>query len=433
MRLALDPELRERALAGANPPLRVRPAPQPDARGSRRRTPAWQVPDAVKAAVWQRDDHTCRYCGFRALRYQEVAVAGGNARDPDQMGTVCLFCHQCLHLGLAAQMRSAVLLWLPEVAQSDLSWMARELYLARISTRGAERAQRLLDALMTRRAPVRDVLGTDDPGVLARWLALAQRDDPAEADRGGPAGAGAGDASAGGGGAPPTPIQPLTEELLACVRLLPLDRRILRADALEFNQFPQVLAWWRSPQGPFGGRAAQGDPLAYPWLARLEAALMPEAGQAVAPGGSTSSAQQDHDPTEGAVSQDADAQASPTLASLAARLLRDAATFFRNVSDQNPALAVQMDANAGTYEGVADLVATDPVAGIDLPGGAGFEAGRYPVVVLAVRLLRDAADFFEAVGAQNAPLAEQMTDNAQVYRQLAQRLEDDPLGVLELG
>jgi intracellular multiplication protein IcmJ len=35
-------------------------------------------------------------------------------------------------------------------------------------------------------------------------------------------------------------------------RILPLDRRIIREGELEFNQFPQILAYWRSKDGPFG-------------------------------------------------------------------------------------------------------------------------------------------------------------------------------------
>ncbi len=35
-------------------------------------------------------------------------------------------------------------------------------------------------------------------------------------------------------------------------RILPLDRRIIKEGDLEFNQFPQILAYWRSKDGPFG-------------------------------------------------------------------------------------------------------------------------------------------------------------------------------------
>lgn len=52
---------------------------------------------------------------------------------------------------------------------------------------------------------------------------------------------------------------------------------------------------------------------------------------------------------------------------------------------------------------------------------------------LASKLLRDAATFFRNVGAQNEPLKEQMNDNATVYEQVADLLEKDPNGELDLG
>jgi intracellular multiplication protein IcmJ len=373
----------EGARAGAMPPLRPQPALQPDARGSRRRAPFWRVPEAVKAAVWQRDDHTCRYCGFRSLRYQEVLVGGGNARDPDQMGTVCLFCHQCLHLDEVAAMRSGVLVWLPEVPQADLHWMVRELYMALLTHRAGERARRVLDALMTRREPARQRLGTDDPAQLARRLRGAgETVDPA---------------------------------VLAGLRLLPLDRRIVRADELEFNQFPQVLAYWRSPAGPMSaGAGARAD---FQWLWRLEALLLPDAVAAVAAADGE------------ATGQPEPAAQSASHAALAAKLLGDAATFFRNVGEQNPALTQQMSANAGVYDQVAELLRRDPVGELELPG----ENGRQTVAAVGARLLEDSATFFDSVGAQNAPLAEQMSENARVFRELAALLRADPLGALDLG
>lgn len=52
---------------------------------------------------------------------------------------------------------------------------------------------------------------------------------------------------------------------------------------------------------------------------------------------------------------------------------------------------------------------------------------------LGAKLLRDAASFFRNVGAQNEPLKAQMDDNAAVYEQVADLLEKDPTGVLDLG
>lgn len=55
----------------------------------------------------------------------------------------------------------------------------------------------------------------------------------------------------------------------------------------------------------------------------------------------------------------------PTNAQLAAKLLRDAGTFFRHVGEQNPPIADQMNDNARVYDEVAGLVENDP--GGELP------------------------------------------------------------------
>ena len=41
-------------------------------------------------------------------------------------------------------------------------------------------------------------------------------------------------------------------EKLDGIRLFPLDRRNISEGDLKFNQFPQILAYWRSKDGPFG-------------------------------------------------------------------------------------------------------------------------------------------------------------------------------------
>lgn len=50
---------------------------------------------------------------------------------------------------------------------------------------------------------------------------------------------------------------------------------------------------------------------------------------------------------------------------------------------------------------------------------------------LAARLLRDAARFFRTIGEQNAPLRAQMDENAAVFDEVADLLEQDPSGVIE--
>ncbi len=59
-----------------------------------------------------------------------------------------------------------------------------------------------------------------------------------------------------------------------------------------------------------------------------------------------------------------------THAELAARLLRDAASFFRTVGEQNEPLREQMMENAGVFEQIAGLVETDPTGEIEEESGA---------------------------------------------------------------
>ena len=56
-----------------------------------------------------------------------------------------------------------------------------------------------------------------------------------------------------------------------------------------------------------------------------------------------------------------------TNAELAAKLLRNSATFFRDVGNQNPKLKGQMESNAETFEVVADLVEKDPDGTMPMP------------------------------------------------------------------
>lgn len=87
-------------------------------------------------------------------------------------------------------------------------------------------------------------------------------------------------------------------------------------------------------------------------------------------------------------------------AELAAKLLRDAAVFFRSVGEQNAELTEQMRSNADTYDMVADWVEKD--AGAEgapgkEPGGDG-ESGREPVGEGSVRLAAEGGSGGEKTG-----------------------------------
>lgn len=206
------------------------------------RLPGRTVPvlDAeLRQKVFERDGHTCRYCGFQAGKYQEVAFINGQEEDTRfaNLATACIFCHQCFVLDRVSAMRSGIVIWLPEMGQADLNHLARSVYVARVSQGpSAEAARRILDILMRRReeAKIRlgggdSGLGSEDPQVLACVLKeyLTSRH------------------------------YAMRDKKLEGIRLFPLDRRLIREGDLEFNQFPQILAYWRSKDGPYGSRMPQ--------------------------------------------------------------------------------------------------------------------------------------------------------------------------------
>ena len=188
-----------------------------------------KLPADIKQKIFERDKHTCQCCGFEAQKYQEVHHITSNKNDDREsnLTTLCIFCHQCFNLENVNTMRSGVLIWLPEITQARLNHIARAIYVARISQGPmAEAARKTLDILMARREEVKNRLGTDDPYILASVLQDYLGDKHYH----------------------------YRDKKLGGVRLFPLDRRIIKEADLEFNQFPQILAYWRSKNGPFGGK-----------------------------------------------------------------------------------------------------------------------------------------------------------------------------------
>ena len=111
----------------------------------------------------------------------------------------------------------------------------------------------------------------------------------------------------------------------------------------------------------------------------------------------------------------------PTHAELTAKLLRDAATFFRTLAQHNEPLRVQMNENATVFEQTANFITEQPTGKLE---------GR-SIAELSGRLLKDAAMFFRTLAEQNEPIREQMNENANVYEQLGDLVISNPLGVLD--
>jgi hypothetical protein len=112
----------------------------------------------------------------------------------------------------------------------------------------------------------------------------------------------------------------------------------------------------------------------------------------------------------------------PTYAAITVDLLKDAATFFRTLADQNEGVKKEMTENAAIYERMAEMMEKDPRGAA--PGGQTF--GQ-----LSARLLQDTANLFRKLAVQNEPIREQMEHNANIYDQVAEAVAKDPLAILD--
>lgn len=186
-----------------------------------------------KQSVQERDDHTCALCSFQAKKYQEITPKDNVTSDKfmrldaGDWQTICQFCLQTKDITIASDMESGVMLWLPEISQNDLNNLARALYVARVSQGPmADAARKIMESLMQRREVARTRLGTDDVTMLKNVLNDFLEDRH---------------------------LKKIPDKLDG-VRLFPLDRRMMKEGGVDFNQFPQILAYWRSKEGPFGGK-----------------------------------------------------------------------------------------------------------------------------------------------------------------------------------
>lgn len=131
----------------------------------------------VSARIFARDSHTCQYCGFQAMEYQQIVNADGNYANNrlGNMITACCFCAQCLFLESVGMGDSGggQLIYLPEIAQPDLNSFCHVLFCAMGNTTGyQDTAQSIYRDLKFRSQPIEDCYGsgTSQPAVLGQLI-----------------------------------------------------------------------------------------------------------------------------------------------------------------------------------------------------------------------------------------------------------------------
>ena len=126
------------------PPAADHPVPQRlplalAADPSRWRQDPLRVEENIAAQVFDRDQHACRFCGFRAVGRQEVVRLDGGLSEIAQrfargrpvlanLLTACPLCHDCRHLGRDSMEQGYAVIWLPEASQAVLNHLVRAVH-----------------------------------------------------------------------------------------------------------------------------------------------------------------------------------------------------------------------------------------------------------------------------------------------------------------
>lgn len=99
---------------------------------------------------------------------------------------------------------------------------------------------------------------------------------------------------------------------------------------------------------------------------------------------------------------------------IASRILLDAASFFKNLAEENEPIREQMNENAAVYEQMSQLLANDP------DGAINDKSHRE----MSSELLMQAANYFRALADKYEPIREQMVSNADAFEEIGKRLQN---------
>ena len=153
--------------------------------------------------VWQRDNYTCRFCGFRSRDHQEVHPLDNDHSSKGQtlenLVTTCSLCHQCYHLDTVSTSSGGKIVLMPEFSQIELNHLARSLFVAQDTiermTKEAEggdidqgymRQTRVLEDLILERARALEQhlgQGSSDPAFFGMALLSLSPEDYSTRER----------------------------------------------------------------------------------------------------------------------------------------------------------------------------------------------------------------------------------------------------------
>lgn len=199
----------------------------------------------VRKRALERDQNTCRFCGFKSPKWQEVHHMNDDHADNrvENLVTACPYCHMCQHIGLAGHNREAILIYRPEITQAQLHNIVRTAQVIdrhhesikadetarkgpnlKIAAEYAEMAKAVLAALKASSDGARQLIKTSEPMDLANAMMMM-----------------------------PDEVYAKRQHILAGIRLLPLGVRNQGSE----NKMAEMVDAWRSPGAPYGSLLPQ--------------------------------------------------------------------------------------------------------------------------------------------------------------------------------
>ena len=162
-------------------------------------TTAWRIFTTRKADpaflkfqgnILERDNYTCRFCGFQAQQFQQIVNKDNNYQNnkKENLITACCFCTQCMFIESINNMEygGGNIIYLPEISQANLNGLCHVLFCAianATSYRGD--AQNIYRTLKFRAQTVEQTFGEglSDPARLGQMLIDSQIKDKASAQQ----------------------------------------------------------------------------------------------------------------------------------------------------------------------------------------------------------------------------------------------------------
>lgn len=127
--------------------------------------------DAVRAAVYERDQGRCRSCSVAVSQDAVVyeLTEFGSDSDIEHVLCACPICAAPLHLH-ALTLSDAFLIWYPAVSQRVLAYLAMARYTAELAPETADAAKAMDAHIIAARDIAYKQIGTYDPAIIADAL-----------------------------------------------------------------------------------------------------------------------------------------------------------------------------------------------------------------------------------------------------------------------